>query len=128
MFFADGTERAGAWKNDEYIGAYTQAVHVINSPAGVDYAISQQGLSRNKLSIQFYFQNQPFYPVDLELTSNTGIRFEGPNITGWDNVDFPVEFNVHYTQPSRGNSPGIPVSFKARIEKPGDWWLILGRK
>lgn len=128
MYFANGTEKTGVWENDEYIGTFAQAVEVLSNSAAIEYSIFQQGVTKSKISIQFYWEDQPYYPTDLRLASNTGIRFEGPNITGWERVTFPMEFTVQFTQPASENESGTPVNFQARIEKPGDWWLILGRK
>lgn len=116
----------GVWQNDIYEGKPTQAPEVIQQYNIDKYQINNVNAFQNRVIFDFWQNGARNTSMeDLKLIATSGTIATSGQLTGFDNISFPVTITIRYTSYNKLHTSKFNAVFEITVFEPGDYEVKL---
>lgn len=116
----------GFWQNDIFQGKPTKAPEIIQQYNIDKYQINNVNAYQNRVLFDFWQNGTRNTSIeDLKLIASNGTLTTSGQLTGFDNISFPVTITVRYTSYNKLHSSKFNVVFQITVFQPGDYEVKL---
>lgn len=116
----------GIWKNDIYQGKEIKSP-AIKQQYNIDkYQINNINAFQNRVLFDFWQNGSRNVTIeDLKLIATNGTLTKSGQLTGFDNITFPVTITIRYTSYNKLHTSKFNAVFEIMIYEPGDYLIKL---